>query len=458
MSRREALSKLPKVDRVLGAAALADHPVLRRIQRVKVQEALAQLRERLLAGADGASAGEGEGEVEVPTAEALAETIAGRLDAMIEARPRRALNATGVVLHTNLGRAPMGGEVVEAIVAAAGACDLELDLATGLRGSRYAHLCPLLAALVGAEDAHVVGNGAAALLIACTALGGPGGVALSRGQMIEIGDAAGRLRVFDLGWDLTNAYGLWAGLLGGLFVTLGSHGVDQMMVQRYLCARRLADARRALWVGGFVIVAQFALFLLIGVGLFAFYELFPPEVAFERPDRVFARFLLDEMPVGLLGLLLGAVFAAAMSTLSSSLNSCATAVTNDLYRDRLGDSATPESLLRLTRRWTIVFGLAQIGVGIGGQWVQASVVSSVLGIAAFTTGIVLGVFFLGLWADRVGQRAALVGLVCGLVGMTFVFFGTPLAWPWYALVGSLGTFAIGWGASYWFPRERPGLG
>lgn len=277
-------------------------------------------------------------------------------------------------------------------------------------------------------------------------------------QMIEIGDAAGRLRVFDLGWDLTNAYGLWAGLLGGLFVTLGSHGVDQMMVQRYLCARRLADARRALWVGGFVIVAQFALFLLIGVGLFAFYELFPPEVAFERPDRVFARFLLDEMPVGLLGLLLGAVFAAAMSTLSSSLNSCATAVTNDLYRDRLGDSATPESLLRLTRRWTIVFGLAQIGVGIGGQWVQASVVSSVLGIAAFTTGIVLGVFFLGLWADRVGQRAALVGLVCGLVGMTFVFFGTPLAWPWYALVGSLGTFAIGWGASYWFPRERPGLG
>ncbi len=184
MSRREALSKLPKVDRVLGAAALAGHPVLRSIQRQKVQEALAELRAQLLAG----EKGEAEASIEVPTAEALASTIARRLDALIEPRPRRALNATGVVLHTNLGRAPMSGEVTQAIAAAAGACDLEVDLATGLRGSRYAHLRPLLAAVVGAEDVHVVGNGAAALLLACTALGGPGGVALSRGQMIEIGD------------------------------------------------------------------------------------------------------------------------------------------------------------------------------------------------------------------------------------------------------------------------------
>jgi len=184
MLRREALSKLPKVDRVLGAAVLAGHPVLRSIQRQKVQEALAELRAQLC----GEEAGELAASIEVPTAEELAATIARRLDALIEPRPRRALNATGVVLHTNLGRAPMSGEVTEAIAAAAGACDLELELATGLRGSRYAHLRPLLAAVVGAEDVHVVGNGAAALLIACTALGSPGGVVLSRGQMIEIGD------------------------------------------------------------------------------------------------------------------------------------------------------------------------------------------------------------------------------------------------------------------------------
>ena len=111
-------------------------------------------------------------------------------------------------------------------------------------------------------------------------------------------------------------------LVTGAAGFIGSHVVDQMMVQRYLCARNLRDAQRALWVGGFVVVAQFALFLLIGVGLWCFYQLTAPDLVFERADRVFARFILDEMPVGVLGILLGAIFAAAMSTLSSSLNSC----------------------------------------------------------------------------------------------------------------------------------------
>ncbi len=273
------------------------------------------------------------------------------------------------------------------------------------------------------------------------------------GQMMEIGGAAGKLEVLELGLDWSEPYGLWAGLIGGVFLSLGSHGVDQLIVQRYLCARKLADAQRALCASGFVVVVQFALFLLIGVGLFAFYELFPPELAFERTDRVFARFILDEMPVGVLGLLLGAIFAAAMSTLSSSLNSCATAAANDLYLPWAGARATPERQLRMTRTLTAVFGLVQIGVGIAGQWVTGAVVSSILGVAAFTTGIVLGVFFLGIFAPRVGQRAALAGLVLGLAFMTWVFFATPLAWPWYALVGSLGTVAAGLAASLVWPRR-----
>ena len=271
-------------------------------------------------------------------------------------------------------------------------------------------------------------------------------------QMMAIGGEAGKLRVFDLSFNWSNPYGLWAGLIGGLFITLGSHGVDQMMVQRYLCARNLRDAQKALWVGGFVVVAQFALFLLIGVGLFAFYQVFPPEAAFERPDRVFARFILDEIPVGLLGILLGAIFAAAMSTLSSSLNSCATAAANDFIFTGKGSNTSADKQLRVVRILTVVFGLIQIGVGITGQWVKASVVSSVLGIAAFTTGIVLGVFFLGIFAQRVGERAALAGLVVGLSCMSIIHFRTTLAWPWYALVGSAITFAVGLGASFIWPR------
>ncbi|MGH9379544.1 MAG: sodium:solute symporter [Thermoanaerobaculia bacterium] len=274
-------------------------------------------------------------------------------------------------------------------------------------------------------------------------------------QMVDMGEAAGKLRIFDLTLDWSEPYGLWAGLVGGIFITLGSHGVDQLMVQRYLCARGLPQARRALWVGGFVVLAQFALFLLIGVGLWCFYQLFPPEAAFDRPDRVFAHFILREMPVGVVGLLLGAIFAAAMSTLSSSLNSCATAAANDLYFPLLGERAGEERRkLRVTRWLTVFFGVVQIGVGIGGQWLKGTVVSSVLGIAAFTTGIVLGVFFLGLYAPRVGQRAALAGLLVGLASMTAIFFLTPLAWPWYALVGSLSTFAAGFVASYLWPRHQ----
>jgi SSS family transporter len=274
-------------------------------------------------------------------------------------------------------------------------------------------------------------------------------------QLVAMGGAAGKLRLFDLGLDWSEPYGLWAGLVGGVFITLASHGVDQMMVQRYLAARHQADAQRALWVGGFVVLAQFALFLLIGAGLWCFYQLEPPAVPFDRPDRVFARFILDEMPRGLLGLLLGAVFAAAMSTLSSSLNSCATAAANDLVLPRLAAAASPARALRWTRGLTAFFGLAQIGVGIAGRWLTASVVNSVLGIAAFTTGAVLGVFFLGMYAPRAGQRAALAGLVAGLAVMTAVFFGTSLAWPWFALVGSAATVAAGLAASLLWPRRRP---
>jgi SSS family solute:Na+ symporter len=275
-------------------------------------------------------------------------------------------------------------------------------------------------------------------------------------QLLAMGNAAGKLRVFDLRLDWSEPYGLWAGLVGGAFITLGSHGVDQLMVQRYLAARGLPEARRALWVSGLVVLAQFALFLLIGVGLWSFYQLHPPTVAFDRPDRVFVRFILTELPTGVVGLLLGALFAAAMSTLSSSLNSCATVAANDLYFPRLAAQPTPDRQLRVTRGLTACFGVVQIAVGIAGQWLTSSVVAGVLGIAAFTTGIVLGVFFLGLYAQRVGQRAALAGLVCGLAAMTWIYFATPLAWPWYALVGSLLTVTAGLAASLAWPRvEAP---
>jgi SSS family transporter len=272
-------------------------------------------------------------------------------------------------------------------------------------------------------------------------------------ELVATGAAQGKFRVLDLGWNLTQPYVLAAGVLGGLFLTIGSHGADQLMVQRYLCARTEREAGRALALSGLVVFAQFAFFLLIGVGLFCYYRAFPPAQAFDHPDRVFARFIVERMPPGVLGLVLGAIFAAAMSTLSSSLNSSATAAVHDFYRPLLRPGASSGHLLNATRAFTIVFGLVQIAVGIAGQWLSESVVSNVLTIAGFTTGIILGVFFLGILTRRVGQKAALAGMMLGLTGMTAVAFATPLAWPWYAMAGSLGTLALGLLASLVWPPE-----
>lgn len=298
---------------------------------------------------------------------------------------------------------------------------------------------------------YMAGAAVAVVMLAHRVPGGYGAIA-------ERAAAAGKLRVFDFGLDLSQPYALWAGLVGGVFITFGSHGVDQMMVQRYLSSRGLADARRALRWSGWVILAQFALFLFIGLGLWAFYQDFPPGQAFDRADRVFVRFILQELPVGFVGLLLGAIYAAAMSTLSSSLNSCATAAARDLWLPLAGRAVSPERQLRMTRILTAVFGALQIAVGIGGQRLASSVVSAVLGIAAFTTGIVLGLFLLGMVTERVGERAALAGLVVGFAGMLAIFFGTRLAWPWYALAGASLTFAAGWLASGAWPRVQSASG
>jgi Na+/proline symporter len=229
---------------------------------------------------------------------------------------------------------------------------------------------------------------------------------------------------------------------------MATHGADQLMVQRYLCARSQREAGRALALSGVVVFMQFAMFLLIGVGLACYYDYSPPETAFTRGDQVFVAFIVDQLPVGIVGLTLAAIFAAAIT---SSLNSSATAFLNDLYLPFTKQNLTPARELWLGRVLSVLFGAAQIGVGIAGQELSKSVVDSVLAIAGFTTGIILGVFFLGMLSRRATRHGALAGLVVGLAVMSAVAFGTTLAWPWYTIVGSSTTFLSGLGASLIWP-------
>ena len=270
------------------------------------------------------------------------------------------------------------------------------------------------------------------------------------GSVTELAHAADgdKLRIFHFDFDLTGTYLFWAGLIGGGVLAIGTHGVDQLMVQRYLSARSQDEAALALRLSGFVVLLQFAFFLLIGTALYAYYIQNPPPEPFAKSDRVFATFIVEKMPVGLLGIVLGALFSAAMSTLSSSLNSSATVLVNDILK-----LDSDRARLRLAKWLTIAFGVAQIVVGISGQWLESSVIGSVLAIQSFTTGIILGVFALGLAKGKVGTNSALVGLVVGLAVMSAIKFGTPLAWPWFALVGSTITFCTGWVHNKLFQNE-----
>lgn len=269
-------------------------------------------------------------------------------------------------------------------------------------------------------------------------------------------EAGSHLRVFDFGLDLGDPYTIWAGVIGGLFLSLGSHGVDQLIVQRYLCARSQRDAQKALVMSGVVVLLQFAFFLGLGFLLWAFYQAHPPETRFANGDQVFVDYLVRHMPTGVRGLVLGAVFAAAMSTLSGSLNSSASALVNDIILPLRGRDSADGSSFRTARWATLLFGLLQIGVGVSGLG-GGSVVGQVLAIASFTTGILLGLFLLARLRGHVPPAAAVVGLCTGVAVTLFLQYALPLltlgggpgdtgfhlAWPWFGLVGSAATFLGG---------------
>jgi Na+/proline symporter len=237
------------------------------------------------------------------------------------------------------------------------------------------------------------------------------------------------------------AYGFWAGLIGAMVLDTGSHGVDQMMVQRYLSSRSQRQAAWALIASGWVILAQFALFLLIGVGLFVLYRHAPPAVL-PAKDEEFASFIIRYLPTGVLGLVIAAILSVTMSTVSGALSASASSTVNDLYRP-LFPGTDERRLLGLSKGLTAFWGLVQIGVALGAIGMEKAVVDNALAVAGFVTGILLGLFLLGLLIPRAGQAAAFIGMVVGLAVVSTAALGTKLAYPWYALVGSSTVVVVG---------------
>jgi SSS family solute:Na+ symporter len=262
-------------------------------------------------------------------------------------------------------------------------------------------------------------------------------------------------QVFRFDFDFTLRYTFWSGLIGGAFLSLASHGVDQMMVQRYLAAGSLQAASRALAWSGWVILALFAFLMAVGVALACYFHLHPPETPFTKNDQVFIAFLLDPslMPAGVVGLMLAAILSAAMSTLSSSLNASAGTVVTDWLMPWTGWSKESSTALRTTKLLTIVFGLLQIGVAFGFRDFS-SAVNFVLDIAGYTTGVVLGLYFLGVFT-KVREPAALFALLT-IIAITLpmkIWFPKLMAGLWYAPLCSLGMLPLGIAAEWMFPKR-----
>jgi SSS family solute:Na+ symporter len=260
----------------------------------------------------------------------------------------------------------------------------------------------------------------------------------------SLAESAGKLRVLDFAPDFWKPYTFWAGLIGGTFFTLASHGTDQLIVQRLLAARNQRQSVTALLSSGIAIFFQFALFLLIGVMLFAFYRV--PSANFGKADRIYPTFIISQMPHGISGLLIAAILAAAMSNLSAALNSLSSTSIIDFYLQR-HPQTDERRKIRLSRMATLFWALLLFGLAVLSLHKVGRVIEVGLQIASVAYGALLGVFLLGVLTRRANQTGAIVGMLCGFVAELYVWLDTRVPWTWYVLIGTVVTFTVGYAAS-----------
>jgi SSS family solute:Na+ symporter len=250
------------------------------------------------------------------------------------------------------------------------------------------------------------------------------------------GAEAGKFQVLSFSFNPTLPYTFWAGLLGGTFLTMASHGTDQLLVQRLLACRSRRDSQKAIIFSGIVVLFQFALFLTIGVMLYCYYRLYPTSIKLASDDEIFPTFIVQRLPHGISGLVIAAIFAAAMSNLSGSLNSLSSSTMIDFYRPLFGKGLGDAALLKLSRWFTAAWGVVLIGIAMMARgW--GSVFTAGLTIASIVYGPMLGAFLLGVLTKRANQAGVIAGMAASLIFMIAVKLFTPIAWTWYVLIGTV---------------------
>lgn len=301
---------------------------------------------------------------------------------------------------------------------------------------------------------YVVGGLSAIVLIGQSV---PGGWS----SIIDLARAGGKLQAIDWYTGFDRPHTVFAGVIGGAFLAMASHGADQLIVQRLLSSRSLREAQRALIGSGLVVFVQFTLFLMVGVGLWVLYGGKP----FSAADQIFPSFIIERMPHGLVGLIVAAIVAATMSTHSGTINALAAATTHDIYLPLTKRSAEDPRTLKVGKLFALAWGIVLTLGALMFKEQGTPVVVIALSIASFTYGGLLGGFSLGLFWRRAVQRDAIIGMSIGISSMAFIVFAKQLvaafpdlgqtlggvatiAWPWYVLIGTSITFVTGMLSSF----------
>lgn len=285
---------------------------------------------------------------------------------------------------------------------------------------------------------------------------------------------SGKLSVLSLGTGglngiLTQPYALVTAVVGGGIFSMASHGTDHMIVQRLLACRNVRDSQKALVMSAIVVAFQFAIFLLVGALLWAYYGgASLAELGLARGDEVFPKFILEGLPSGISGLVLAGILAAAMSTLSSSLNALASSSISDVLGKLKWWVSKDFDMLKASRFITLFWGIVFMFFATLFEDQQNPVVELGLSIASFTYGSLLGAFLLGMINSRVSEKTAILVFLMSIFSMIAVIFGVwygpetgwifdfqpssariladslmAIAWPWYTFIGTFLSVSLG---------------
>jgi len=276
-------------------------------------------------------------------------------------------------------------------------------------------------------------------------VGMPGG----GGELFRVAGEAHKFSLGSFGSSIAEDT-FWVVLVYGVFINLQNFGIDQNYIQRYIAAKSDKEAGKSVWLSALLYLPASAMFFFIGTGLFVFYKLQPHLLpAGTAADKVFPHFIVNVLPVGMTGLVIAAIMAAAMSTVSTSVNSSATVILTDIYKRYFRKNADEKESMRVLHATTIVWGLAGMGVGLAMMGVQQALDAWWKWAGIFSGGM-LGLFLLGCFYRRARNVPAVIGAVVGVAVILWVTFSAAISTLMSIVLGTSAIFLVGWALSAMF--------